>query len=171
VQAWQAAYAGLMPAAYLAAMDEEERAQAWEARVAGEQTAFTRFDHETMIAEAGESPPLEIVGIATVGPDRDDPAASVGELWMINVLPAAWGTGVGPQLLASASNRLVELGFTEAVLWVVKGNARARRFYEREGWVPDGGEKRQVFGDRLVREVRYTTTLIGARRPAGQGSR
>jgi GNAT superfamily N-acetyltransferase len=90
---------------------------------------------------------------------------------MINVLPAAWGTGVGPRLLAAATERLVALGFTEAVLWVVKGNARARRFYEREGWAPDGGEKRQVFGDRLVREVRYATPLPTALRPAGHGSR
>jgi hypothetical protein len=61
-----------------------------------------------------------------------------------------------------ASDRLVELGFEAAMLWVVKGNARARRFYEREGWTPDGTEKRHRFGDQLVPELRYGATLAGA---------
>ena len=30
------------------------------------------------------------------------------------------------------------MGFAESVLWVLPGNARARRFYERRGW-RDGG--------------------------------
>jgi GNAT superfamily N-acetyltransferase len=149
-----------MPADYLAALDEDDRSQAWEQRLGREQAAGAeRPAYETLIAEIGRPPDREIVGIATIGPDRDDPAASRGELWMINVLPAAWGTGVGPKLLAAAVQRLAAMGFTDAVLWVVEGNARARRFYEREGWVCDGGEKRQLFGGRLVPELRYATTL------------
>jgi GNAT superfamily N-acetyltransferase len=151
-----------MPAAYLASLDEHLRGDAWEDRVVAERAAGDDLDHVTLIAEITGAHPPEIVGVATVGPYRDDPTAERGELWMINVLPTAWGIGVGRQLLSAASDRLVELGFEAAMLWVVKGNARARRFYEREGWTPDGTEKRHRFGDQLVPELRYGATLAGA---------
>jgi hypothetical protein len=32
-------------------------------------------------------------------------------------------------------------GFARAYLWTQVGNARARRFYEREGWADDGGRR------------------------------
>ena len=50
----------------------------------------------------------------------------------------------------------------ELHLWVVEGNARARRFYEREGWAPDGAAKEDEFGGQVVREVRYRRRLSGA---------
>ena len=47
------------------------------------------------------------------------------------------------------------MGFAESVLWVLPGNVRARRFYERAGWTADGAEKiSEVFGV-TVPEVRY----------------
>ena len=46
--------------------------------------------------------------------------------------------GVGRMLMAEARRRLVEDGFSEAILWVLQGNERARSFYEGEGWSPDG---------------------------------
>jgi RimJ/RimL family protein N-acetyltransferase len=43
------------------------------------------------------------------------------------------------------------------VLWVLPGNARARRFYERAGWAADGTEKTsEAFGVSFD-EVRYRT--------------
>jgi hypothetical protein len=47
-------------------------------------------------------------------------------------------------------------GAAAASLWVVEANARARRFYEREGWVANGRSRETPLGPR---EVRY-------RRPA-----
>jgi hypothetical protein len=40
-------------------------------------------------------------------------------------------------------------------LWVLDGNARARRFYERAGLVADGAAKHATFGGATLREVRY----------------
>ena len=40
--------------------------------------------------------------------------------------------------MAEARRRLAEAGFSEAILWVLQGNDRARSFYEGEGWSPDG---------------------------------
>jgi hypothetical protein len=41
------------------------------------------------------------------------------------------------------------------VLWVLEGNARARRFYEAMGWLPDGGRQLlEMVGAKLY-EIRY----------------
>ncbi len=48
--------------------------------------------------------------------------------------PEAQGTGLAAALLADAEARLAEDGVQEAWLDVLIENARAIRFYEREGW-------------------------------------
>ncbi|WP_121250970.1 GNAT family N-acetyltransferase [Nocardioides ferulae] len=49
------------------------------------------------------------------------------------------GAGVAAVLLAEAERQVGAAGHDEAWLAVVAGNARARRFYERQGW-HDGGD-------------------------------
>ena len=41
-------------------------------------------------------------------------------------------------MMAAAVGHLVEGGFERAVLWVLRDNPRARRFYERAGWTLTG---------------------------------
>jgi RimJ/RimL family protein N-acetyltransferase len=41
-------------------------------------------------------------------------------------------------------------------------NGRARRFYERAGWRPDGAEKTEEWAGARVPEVRYRRPLIPA---------
>ena len=48
------------------------------------------------------------------------------------------GTGVAGRLLAAAEERVRANGHDRAWLAVVPGNARARAFYEREGWSDEG---------------------------------
>jgi RimJ/RimL family protein N-acetyltransferase len=47
----------------------------------------------------------------------------------------------------------------EAVLWVLPGNRRARRFYEAAGWVADGAERSAEVQGVVVPEVRYRRRL------------
>ncbi len=49
------------------------------------------------------------------------------------------GSGIAGRLLADAAERVREAGHAVPWLAVARGNARARRFYEREGWT-DAGE-------------------------------
>jgi hypothetical protein len=42
---------------------------------------------------------------------------------------------------------------------VLDDNPRARRFYEREGWAPDGRTKREELLDVEITEVRYRRVL------------
>ncbi len=48
---------------------------------------------------------------------------------------------------------------TAAVLWVLRDNAHARRFYERGGWQPTGVERDDLIGRVTVRQLRYTRPL------------
>lgn len=60
------------------------------------------------------------------------------EVEQVFVDPGHHGTGVAAPLLADAERRVGAAGHREAWLAVVVGNARARRFYERHGWVDEG---------------------------------
>jgi ribosomal protein S18 acetylase RimI-like enzyme len=96
---------------------------------------------------------------ALVGPAQDPEGA--GQLYAINVDPDQWGTGAGRALLAAAQAELVRLGYTEAVLWVLPGNARARRFYEVAGWAHDGAQRTGEAWGIAFTEVRYRRRLQG----------
>ena len=50
----------------------------------------------------------------------------------------ARGTDLAARLLTEAERRVVAGGHTSAWLAVVAGNARARRFYEKQGWRDEG---------------------------------
>lgn len=60
------------------------------------------------------------------------------EVEQVYVSAAHRGSGVATVLLAEAERRVALGGHPRAWLAVVAGNARARRFYERCGWVDEG---------------------------------
>jgi GNAT superfamily N-acetyltransferase len=65
-------------------------------------------------------------------------AVTDDELEFLFVAAQARGTGVAADLLARGERQLADL-YDTAWLEVVTGNARARRFYERQGWSDVGG--------------------------------
>jgi GNAT superfamily N-acetyltransferase len=140
VRTWQAAYAHVFPGERLAELSVERRADQWR-----------------------EWPPLVavadgvIVGFVSVGASRDDDAA--GELFAIYVAPGHWGTGIGRELIAAGEERLRQFGHTNAILWVLDDNPRARRFYERAGWHHDGTARPIEILGLNVLEVRYRKDL------------
>ena len=69
------------------------------------------------------------------------------ELRALYVDPSYWGGGV-----ASALHRRAAACTT---LEVIAANARARRFYEREGWTIAGASEPHDFEGTLVPFVRY----------------
>jgi GNAT superfamily N-acetyltransferase len=86
----------------------------------------------------------ELVGQVTVLPAAraarpvDDPA--LAHLSNIFLRRDRWGSGLAGALHAAAVDAARERGFTEMRLFTAAGQARARRFYEREGWVRAGVE-------------------------------
>jgi GNAT superfamily N-acetyltransferase len=87
----------------------------------------------------------------------------VGEVEDLHVVPDVWGTGVASRLLDAAVLALRGTSAETVFLWVGETNARARRFYEREGWEYDGTSQPSAFGPT---ELRYRLMPISPRAPA-----
>jgi ribosomal protein S18 acetylase RimI-like enzyme len=157
VRAWQSAYRGVMPDDYLDGLQAQDHATRWREHL----TAPSSDGHPLVVVDDHR-----VVGFASVGPARDSDAPSdIGQLYAINLDPEVWGRGLGRALLRVATDRLRELGYVEAVLWVVPDNQRARRLYESEGWSDDDLRRDdEVFGV-VVSEMRYRRLLV---EPAGR---
>jgi len=140
IDTWRTAYADLMPSELLASLDLAEREAALRRALGPSDDGRATFVAER---DGPGEPGGRVIGFASVGPCRDEDASEgEGELYALNVLPEHWGTGLGAELLARASRRLEELGCAPVSLWVLSENARARRFYEREGFVLDPARER-----------------------------
>lgn len=149
VRSWQEAYRGLLPDDFLEALRPEDRARRY------------TFDAETpgapytLIALERE----RVLGFATTGPARDRDAPGLAELYALYVDPGAWGMGVGGRLHERALERMRELGHEQAILWVLKGNQQAARFYSARGWTRDGARRwEEPYGVRS-RVIRYRRVL------------
>jgi len=156
VRSWQAAYRGKMPQDYLDGLDPARRSEMWR-RIIGQSTP----SRDGVLVAATETG--DIAGFASFGPSRDgdaDPRVT-GEVFAIYADPGAWGTGAGRALLGSATAELARLGYADAILWVLDGNDRARRFYARAGWKEDGARKTDASRGFDITEVRYRRTLDG----------
>jgi GNAT superfamily N-acetyltransferase len=81
---------------------------------------------DTSVAVSGSGEP---VGFVMVVGD---------EVEQVFVARSGRGTGLAARLLAEAERRVAASGRASAWLAVVAGNARARRFYEKQGWVDEG---------------------------------
>jgi GNAT superfamily N-acetyltransferase len=55
-------------------------------------------------------------------------------LWMLFVSPPWWGTGLAVRLHGLGLEEAAREGYTSMRLYTPHGAARARAFYEREGW-------------------------------------
>ncbi len=128
VRSWQVGYRGLLPQAYLDGLRPEERARRYTFGDTGTGRPLT-----VVAVEQGV-----ICGFATTGPSRDRDVRDAREVLALYVDPDHWGSGVGRLLIDGARSRLGREGASEAVLWVLAGNERARRFYRADGWAPDG---------------------------------
>ena len=120
---WDDAYTGLIPQEILDARrdDVDRRVERWRT-IVGQGT--------TIVAEHDGG----LIGFACAGPGRDDGPLDVPlELQAIYVRAAHWGTGLGHALLDRA------VGDADCYLWVLDGNDRSIRFYERHGFRRDGG--------------------------------
>lgn len=131
VRSWQAAYRGLLPDDFLDALRPAERA----ARYAFGSSAP---DAPRTILALRDG---ELAGFATVSPSRDADAPAAGELCALYVDPSHWRAGVGRGLLAESRRLLRRAGYEEALLWVLRGNEQAERFYEADGWRRDGAQR------------------------------
>lgn len=138
VKAWQKAYRGLIDQELLDSLTVEDRAAGWVRWIQKAQQANEPHEQALIVATVDE----QIAGWATFGAGGDEGMSHLGELAGLYVHPDYWSAGVGHALIAHVEQELIEAGWAEAYLWVLRGNDRAIRFYERHGWHADGNEKR-----------------------------
>ena len=150
VLSWQKAYRGLVPQPILDRMSIADRANAW-------REWLPKVDQSrTCVAERDG----EIVGFVNAGRCRDDDAPpATGEINAIYALSDAWDVGIGAALMTAAVDWLRQEQCTSATLWVLEGNERGRRFYEKGGWRPDGRAQTLDFDGTDLPEMRYRITL------------
>jgi len=98
-------------------------------------------------------------GFALHHPCRDEDAPRAHEVGAIYVEPAFLREGVGASLMAEAERAAREAGRGELKLWVLEANPRARAFYEKVGYGPDGAVK-VIEEWNGARELRYSKTLV-----------
>jgi ribosomal protein S18 acetylase RimI-like enzyme len=141
VRAWQAAYRGLMPDAWIDEMTVERRTDRW--------VAILSESGEHGATLVGDDPQAGVVGFCSVTfPSRDEDAGpSTAEISALYIEPSQWRSGVGRALLGEALTRLRAAEWDDVTLWVLAGNAQALAFYERFGFAPDGAEIEHVPSD------------------------
>jgi GNAT superfamily N-acetyltransferase len=150
---WQEAYAGQLPDEFLGRLTEsfDRRTEFWRG------VAEAPRDREALLVAETDG---GIVGFAHVCPSRDPFAeADTGEVTAIYLRQSHWGRGIGRTLFEETTQRLKDLGFRDATLWVLDTNVRTRRFYEAAGWEGDGSEKVDERGELTLSEVRYRVDL------------
>ncbi len=121
VAAWDAAKEGLdLPSRRSAA----DRTRQW--------TTFLDEGAGAMwVAEQGGV----VSGFVAFGPSRDGDRSGETEVYTVYVDPHLWGAGTGSALMKQVPTGEV------VSLWVAERNQRARSFYARHGFEPDGARE------------------------------
>ena len=110
---------------------------------------------------------------AAVAEDGDRPAGHAGyfpqpgvagsaHLWQLFVRPPWWGSGVARVLLAAALDAAEREGYARMRFFTPRDQARARAFYEREGFRTTGWEGYEVPIGLVL--VEYARDPLGERR-------
>lgn len=137
---WKYAYRGIIPDAYLDSIPTGQ----WTNQI-------DTPGRCNLILLDGE----KVVGTSCISPSRFPEWADWGEIISIYLLPEYLDKGYGGLLLAAAVNGLQEWRYNRIFLWVLEENARARRFYEKHGFLPSGVYLDDSIGGKEIRELQY----------------
>jgi ribosomal protein S18 acetylase RimI-like enzyme len=141
-QAWQGAYAGIIPHRALTAMINR-RGSAWWANAI--QRAAT-----VLVVEIGG----KIAGYATVGRNRARELPQQGEIYELYLRPEYQGVGLGSRLFTAAREKLAAHGLKGLVVWALEENDNALAFYAGAGG-RDVAEGVEVFDQKALRKIAF----------------
>ena len=145
IASWREAYHGVVAEDYLAHLDLETRTAWW-------RDELDRAGRATQIWVAQDDG--RIVGFASLGPSLDEDAdRDTMQIYTIYLEPSSWGLGVARELMRTLL-AAVPAG-APVTLWVMHANQRARHFYRRHGFTPDGVDRVEDVGGAPFRELRY----------------
>src|SRR5215471_14537245 len=112
IETWQKAYRSQLPDSFLDHLSEElsSRTETWRSNIS--RPAASTEIWVTEVEGSANS-------FVALGPARGTVPDGTGEIYAIYVHPRFWDKGLGRALFAHANNRLMSLGFTAAILWVL----------------------------------------------------
>ncbi len=139
-RSWKYAYRGILPQAYLDSIP----AGRWAGSI-----------HKPGMRSLVMTDHGEVIGTASFCPSRWPDYADHGEIVSIYFLPDHIGKGYGGALLSRCIEELRLCGYRKVLLWVLEDNHRARRFYEKNGFVCAQVYMDDIIGGKAVREVLY----------------
>lgn len=128
-KSWQETYKGLIDPEYLKNITEEKC-----------KTIAHKWTDNIIIAKDGD----KVIGFVAYGRCRSEEINDCGEIFAIYVLADYYGQKVGYELMNAAFEKLA--AFKKIAVWVLKGNERAIKFYERYGFRFDGVEQEIKLG-------------------------
>ena len=144
-QSWKTAYQGIVPQDYLDGLAGSR----W-AKVLGD----NKYD-AYVIMEDGK-----YIGTSSICAARDEKMVGWGEIISIYLLPEYFGKGYAEPLFKCAINALGEKGHTNIYLWVLKGNIRAQKFYEKHGFQKNGDTSLVEIAGEELEDIRYIKSII-----------
>ena len=128
-KSWQETYAGLIDAEYLKNITEEKC-----------KAIAHKWTDNILVAKDGD----KVIGFVAYGKYREKTLSDCGEIFAIYVLADYYGQKVGYELMNAAFKKLAD--YKKIAVWVLKGNERAIKFYERYGFRFDGTEQEIMLG-------------------------
>lgn len=144
VHSWQHAYAGLVPESYLSSLDVAHRTEIWsrDLGAGGRVRAWVATVDGV------------VVGFISLGPSQDEDAERYAlQVYAIYLDHDMWGSGAARELLRTALADVPPR--TPVTLWVFAESDRARHFYRRHGFQPDGTERTEEVGGADLLQIRY----------------
>jgi ribosomal protein S18 acetylase RimI-like enzyme len=148
VESWRKTYAGIVPDAYLASLDDEVRAAEWKKHLeAGQIFIFVVEDQ------------WGIFGFIAGGAIRDPIDGYDAELYAIYLMPARQRRGVGEELVLSLREALLMRGFSSMIVWVLERNLPGVSFYKSLGGMQIG-EKTIEIGGTVLTELAFGWPIL-----------
>ncbi len=141
-EAWQGAYAGIIPHRALTSM-LNRRGRDWWAHA-------IRRAASVLVVEIGG----QIAGYATLGRNRARELPQQGEIYELYLRPEYQGIGLGSRLFAAARDKLASHGLKGLVVWALEDNGTALAFYAGAGG-RDVAEGVEVFDQKALRKVAF----------------
>ncbi len=137
---WKYAYKGIIPQGYLDSIPTGQWAN-----------SINKVGLNSLVLiECGR-----IIGTASFCKSRWEKYGDHGEVVSIYFLPDYIGKGYGRLLLNKCIEELKKCGFNKVLLWVLEENHRARKFYEKNGFIYSEVFMVDNIGGKEIRELLY----------------
>lgn len=143
---WKTTYKGIISDEYLNDLNYEKREERFK-KYLGEKNS------KSFLNVYEDDKTKEIIGFVWFGEPLEDLEYD-GEIYALYVLDSHQKKGIGRILINSALKKLRDMGTSSVIIWAIKGNQNAGKFYERMGGKLTKNKIVEIGGEKVT-EVGY----------------